>query len=157
MPQGETRPQCQRALAERRVGEQPPHMHVQYAPFLPPTPYNIAALLGDAESGYEAAAVYSCSVTDPGLVDGFFVLARSINRPEVVIENLSSHLSCIGYPLREPFVQSYLGDDCKYFDDGDGVVEVNMFEPDEDGMPPEEEEEEATAGETAEPEGDMEE
>lgn len=131
LPESENRPQCQRALAERRVGEQPPHLQVQFAPFLPAGPYNIAALLGDAESGYEAAAVYSCTVSESGFSEGIFVIARSPKRPEYVIEKLSEHLRCVGYPLKESFVSSYLGDDCKFFYDGDGIVEVNMFEPDE--------------------------
>lgn len=130
LPEDEDRPQCQRAVAERRVGEQPPHLQVQFARLIRAGPYNVAALLGDAESGYEAAAVYSCSVSEDGFGEGFFIIARSPERAEYVIEKISAHLRCLGYSLKDQFVTSYLGDDCKFFNERDGFVEVNMFEPD---------------------------
>lgn len=127
LPSEEELPQCQRAVAERRVGLEPPHLQVQFAPFLPAGDYNVAALLGDAESGYEAAAVYTCRLEGDRVLEGVYFIARERERAEVVFEGLTRHMRCLGYVLDDKFYATGHEEQCRYFDGEKGFEEVDEF------------------------------
>lgn len=127
LPESGEKPECLRGEATRRVGALPPQLEVSFSSFIPAGSYNVAGLLGDAESGYEAAAVYSCVDTDRGPAEGVYIIARSPRKPEYVLDGLFQHMRCLGYELKDAFVPSYHGDDCKYFDEEDGFEEQNIF------------------------------
>lgn len=81
-----------------------------------PGPYNIAALLGDAEYGYYAAAVFSCNVVDGKPRTAWFFLARNPYRPYVTLWELTQRLSCMGYDVySERLLMTKQGKGCKYW------------------------------------------
>lgn len=83
--------------------------------------YNIAALLGDAEYGYYAAAVYSCSFRDGTPRESWFILVRNPYLPEEGLRQILWRLQCKGYDVRNvEFLKTYQGQGCKYWNGPDG-------------------------------------
>lgn len=120
--------ECVRGEAARRVGGLPSQLEVSFSPQFPAGPYNVAALLGDAESGYEAAAVYSCVEIQDKLIEGVYIIARSVENRKYVLDGLFKRMKCMGYEINDPFIPAYQEDDCKYFDGEDGFNVVAPFE-----------------------------
>lgn len=104
---------------QRPDGGSPSRLQVQFSPQAPPGPYNIAALLGDLEYGYYAAAVYNCEVVNGRPSETWFLLGRSPFRPNRVRRELLWKLRCKGYDVYgKRFNRDKQGKGCKYFKDG---------------------------------------
>ncbi len=83
--------------------------------------YNIAALVGDAEYGYYAAAVYSCSFRNGIPRESWFILVRNPYLQQVAFRQILWRLQCKGYDVRNVvFFKTNQGQGCKYWDGPDG-------------------------------------
>lgn len=138
-PRQDARPQCVRGTATRRPGAQrPTQLQVSFFQFAPPGQYNIAALLGNANYGYYAAAIYSCRRLPNGqLIDGFYLIARSPYAPRSVRRMLIRRLRCNGYqvsmrtgPKLKPYFEpSFNGRTCQYIKYNGYKFDVNTPVP----------------------------
>lgn len=85
-------------------------------PGSPGGPYNIAALLGDPEYGYAAAAVYSCTVIAGKARESWFILSRVPYRTKFILYRLLHKLRCKGYSVSLlDFLPTRQGAGCNYF------------------------------------------
>jgi lipocalin len=125
-------PACLRGIAGLRPGSKDPARLAVSFPFVRPEPssYNVAAVLGSAETGYSAAAVYSCGAVLPGgTVDapGFFILSRSPSNAEETLRLLKQDLTLKGYGVDSDIFVPIDQKNCKYFYEPTGFVEGGMF------------------------------
>jgi lipocalin len=121
---GRRRPSCVRAIGARRPGLEPSRLTVSFPGFRPtPFPYNVAAVLGAPEAGgYTAAAVYACGSAVPGAtpdLPGFYILGRSVENRQAVLQQLKHKLKDLGYNVDVDFVPTD-HTDCLYFNDPTG-------------------------------------
>jgi lipocalin len=120
---GKRKPSCVRAIGARRPGLEASKLTVSFPNFNPiPSPYNVAAVLGSAEKGYTAAAVYTCGVAVPGATPekpGFFIIARSVVNRERTLLKLQTILKSKGYDVSVDFVPTDQTD-CLYFNGPQG-------------------------------------
>lgn len=136
---------CIRGNATQRAdATSPAQLQVSFpsGPPGPPGAYNVAALLGDSYFGYYAAAVYICTSVQGKPEEGFFIIARTPYFPEFVLAYLKEELRCAGYNVDVDFIP-VPQDDCPYFFDEGGFVEVGsdgvsglVTGPPESGPPP---------------------
>jgi len=108
-------PTCGVAVASKRRPE-PGYLQVKFAGF-PAGPYNVAAVLGDKQYGYYAAAVYSCSVI-PGrpVEEQWYILMRKPYQAERALHQLGRKLACKGYNMyRGKLFKTNQGQGCDYF------------------------------------------
>lgn len=125
---GDSRTTCTRGKASQREGTALAAELSVFFPSLPqgtfnPGRYSVAAVLGSAEEGYTAAAVYSCQkpATDAPGLPGFNILARDpAADPEVTLAALSKELECNGYNLEGAEFTADRQKDCTYFFDEAG-------------------------------------
>lgn len=115
-PEVNVRPSCVRANATRRPDAKfDTQLQVRFFTFLPPGKYNIVALLGDRNFGYQAAAVYSCEFVNGKPVDGFFLIARSPYAPFFIMKRLIRRLRCNGYHVNYRMFQKTVNDEkCEF-------------------------------------------
>lgn len=119
LPPGRPRPLCFEGFAAGVAGGAPGQLSVAFPP-LPPGPYNVAALLGNANYGYAAAAVYTCEIKEGRPVEGLFILARTPFTSRAILRKLAQKLRCRGFSLEDKFVPGLNGPDCKYFSGPEG-------------------------------------
>lgn len=101
--------------AATQTPESTSRLSVQF-PGSPPGPYNIAALLGDPEYGYAAAAVYSCAEFGGRTVEQWFIIARSPYHSKYTLYELLYKLRCKGYNISlSDLTPSKQGTGCSYF------------------------------------------
>lgn len=138
LPHKNRRPQCVRGSATQRVNAQfNTQLQVSFFKFAPPGAYNIAALLGDNNYGYQAAAIYSCRRLPNGkLTDGFYLIARSPYAPKFIKSRLIRRLRCNGYRVstrrlrfKAYFEQSFNGPSCQYIKANGNNFDVNSPVP----------------------------
>lgn len=104
--------------------EKPGNLAVRFGQS-PPNPYIVAGLLGEAEWGYYAAAVYSCSVREGEFRELWFLIARSPYLPRRTFNRLARKLRCNGYDLsRTEFVPTKQGRGCEYFFGSQGFTSI---------------------------------
>lgn len=108
---------CVRARATVRAGAgSVSRLQVDFGRGIPAGDYNVAALLGDAEYGYYAAAVFSCVVIKGKARTIWFFIARTPFRPWRTLWQLQRKLRCKGYPVYlEKLTKTRHGRGCKYF------------------------------------------
>lgn len=132
-------PNCVRAIATRRDNV-PMSGNLQvYFPGQPQGPFNpgrysVAAFIGNATSGYEAVAVYQCSVTpDNVTAPGFYILSRGYPynaQPWQTLKQLKEKLRCYGYTTLYDWLNIKHKNACKYFFGPDGyTVQELSFTP----------------------------
>lgn len=138
LPGMNPRPQCVRGTVTRRPNTQfNTQLQVRFFRFAPPGAYNIAAILGDKNYGYYAAAVYSCRRLPNGkLTDGFYLISRSPYAPRFVQSRLIRKLRCNGYRVstrtlrfKPVFEPSFNGPTCEYINPNGNNFNVNAPVP----------------------------
>lgn len=134
-PNGQ-RPRCVTATAKKRPNATfNSQLQVQFFPQVPPGDYNVAAIIGNPNHGYFAAAVYSCDRFPPKFepLDGFFIISRSPYAPVFALKRLIRQLKCNGYKgiTFRMFQRSVNSEQCKFIS-GPGsfdIVPANRSSP----------------------------
>lgn len=117
-PAADPRPQCAEVNVTRQEKyEYDSQLRVQFFPDVPPSKYNIAALVGDVNYGYQAAAIYSCrkNFESGDTVEGVYIISRTPFAPRYIFRELNRRLRCNGYRLNaRKFRPSFHHRDCQY-------------------------------------------
>lgn len=116
-----TVPECVTANATKISGGQyDSQLQVQFFPQFPPQSYSVAALLGNPNHGYAAAAVYGCDKFPPMFVptDGFYIISRTPYAPTFILKRMIKKLRCNGYKNVRfaDFIKTNNSKECAYFD-----------------------------------------
>lgn len=105
---------CLAGVATRREGGTTAQLQVSFSADFPGQ-YNVAALLGNANYGYFAAVVYSCSIRAGVPTDGFFFIARTPFNGRKTIKLLKRALRCKGYQVPRQVLVTNHDENCEYF------------------------------------------
>ena len=88
------------------------HFEVKFPPAPVYAPYDVVVLKGEAETGYEAAVIYSCTI----LYRSMWVLSRTpLLEGAVTYESLIMEAEKLGIDVKTLNMQmTHQGSDCKY-------------------------------------------
>lgn len=119
---------CMMGMGEWMMEEGITRVKLESQEGLSVVPYNIVALLGNANYGYFAVAVYGCEKKDGKFVEKLSFYARSPFQGKLTVYLLRRMLQCKGFRFKRDIKFVAHDRQCKYFYYPDGYDIVGMDE-----------------------------